>query len=601
MKLLQRETVNKAGVKAEIDAVCRDLLTESVHEYISTPVVMVIYLGEESYRVVNASLRDAFTTSFKVEPSVYEITLEDSCAGPEVIYERITEQIAEAANNGKNYEDTRFVFVSVMDDPIFESNAESLAEGIRGAFEELSNVSVSTKKTSFYGIFRQARRKATRNTSFAFVNAGKDLWRSIYHMEVPFFAKEINLYTQLIAIHCIGEDYTMVQDPASAEYAWRSLSLKQLKLPELLITRVLREIYARQMNGKNINYDEWTENIGTELENLFDQLLSQPEHGYEQFIPLNFRPEEPVQEVRTGLFGRSRQQEVKPSFHGDVIKDEVSLDRLLQELLGDISLTEEECDDMLETITSSATSIDNDHNRISQFVREYLTHQISEVRARAENLRSRNQRGGAEADSVTALLAQTYQRKKELMVLQKKAEILEFLVQQLSSGNTMSRIVSDIYKKNKECTDILDELSKNQYGGTLEHVSVSGLPAFRVNQTVHAILKGMENSKLYEIINNEEAILQQLERFLAASTNAIGGPKEHNLGEINGVYNQLENIQRELLMTPNQAVNPKVSELVKKFSSLSIKTGSLYRENTFYIISYRNYTSDRYIYRYREE
>ena len=58
--------ITNAGVRSEIDAVCKDLLMENVDEYISAPVILTFFLGEETYDVVNASLKDAFTTSFKL-------------------------------------------------------------------------------------------------------------------------------------------------------------------------------------------------------------------------------------------------------------------------------------------------------------------------------------------------------------------------------------------------------------------------------------------------------------------------------------------------------------------------------------------------------
>ena len=74
---------------------------------------------------------------------------------------------------------------------------------------------------------------------------------------------------------------------------------------------------------------------------------------------------------------------------------------------------------------------------------------------------------------------------------------------------------------------------------------------------------------------------------------------KHNLGEINGVYNKIEPVVSVLLMIPSLGDNPDIAEMAGRFGGLYIKTGDLYRENTFYIISSREYSSDKYIVRYK--
>src|SRR5699024_10277313 len=99
--------ITNAGVRSEIDAVCKDLLMENVDEYISALVILTFFLGEETYDVVNASLKDAFTTSFKIVPNVYDICIPDAKIDSAFITDKVVDSIRSLYDQGKDYSDLR--------------------------------------------------------------------------------------------------------------------------------------------------------------------------------------------------------------------------------------------------------------------------------------------------------------------------------------------------------------------------------------------------------------------------------------------------------------------------------------------------------------
>lgn len=592
--------IMNTAIKNEIDTVCRDLLMENVGEYISAPVILALFLGGETYDVVNASLKDAFTTSFKIGPNVYDICIPDAGTDSNFIVEKTVDAIRSLYDQGKDYSDLRIVFIGLMDDPFFNEESPALVSAVRDALVQLSNYGISSmNQTSFYGLFRQSKMRDTDyRYAFAFVNAGKDIWQNINHIEAAIFARDMRLHAQLMAINILSDTYSMHQEAGGAEYRWKSLYLHYLKMPELIVTRVLREIYAGQVSGRNLDYEKWGENIKEELNKMLGQLYEKPEYDCEQYIPLCFYdyPEERPAEGR-GLFGRKTAEACAPVYTR-IIMDKSSFDQLLEELYGAISLTEEDYEEIIEKIISSATSIDQDSNKISQFVSDTLKTMLDEYTARMENLKA-NARLAEENSSgqVNSYLKKVYETRTKIFLIKKKIQIVGELTVQLTSGVALPRAIREIIRKNKQYTDILDELSKNEYGGTLEHFNVPNLLEFKVNQPVVEILKEVDRNLLYQIMSDENIVHQKLQKFLGGVAANVAG--KHNLGEINGEYNQIEPVISALLMIPSLGRDSEIMEMVNRFGGLYIKTSELYRENTFYIISSREYASDKYIIRYK--
>lgn len=134
--------ITNAGVRSEIDAVCKDLLMENVDEYISAPVILTFFLGEETYDVVNASLKDAFTTSFKIVPNVYDICIPDAKIDSVFITDKVVDSIRSLYDQGKDYSDLRIAFIGLMDAPFFDESSLGLIATIRESLALLSDYGI---------------------------------------------------------------------------------------------------------------------------------------------------------------------------------------------------------------------------------------------------------------------------------------------------------------------------------------------------------------------------------------------------------------------------------------------------------------------------
>ncbi len=594
---MNKEQITNAAIRCEIDAVCNDLLMETVDEYINAPVILALFLGQETYDVVSASLKDAFTTSFKIEPHVFEICLSDTEIGSGKITEQVVDAIRFLYEQGKDYSDLRIAVIGLMDDPFFSADSPEMADCIGESLVQLGNYGVGVTKTAFYGLFRQSRMNGTNyQYAFDFVKRGKEIWKNIYHIEIAIFARDVHLYTQLIAVNIISDSYTMVQQ-AGEDYHWKSLYLHYLKVPELIITRTLREIYAAQVSGRNLDYEKWGKGIREELNRMLDGLYDRPEYDCEQYIPLCYceSPEKDGVEKKKGFLRRTRGTE--PTTFGRVILNPGSFESLLNELYGKVRL-DEEYDQIIEAIVSSATSVDQDTGKIARFILDTLDSLVDEYGMRLDNLKARvRQEDGISVGHTSDYLKQAYQTEKKLYLLRKKTEIIQELTRRISSGSTLSRVIREVIRKNREYTNVLDELSKNEYGGNLEHFAVSSLPEFKVNQPAGEILKELDKEMLRGIIGDKDIVHQKLRTFLAGVSTTVAN--KHNLGEINGIYNRIEPVTSVLLMTPSLGLDPEIVAMTGGTGAMYIRTGDLYRENTFYIISGREYLSDQYIVRYK--
>jgi len=144
-------------MKTDIDALCKDLMMDKLDGFVSVPVVLMVYLGEETYQVANASIKDAFATSFKIEPNVYDIKIDNNSISSGELLQKIIDAITAHKSLGKTCDDIRISFVSLMDDSFYQNADEQLVANVRTALGDFQNFKLGTPQVSFYGIFRQSK------------------------------------------------------------------------------------------------------------------------------------------------------------------------------------------------------------------------------------------------------------------------------------------------------------------------------------------------------------------------------------------------------------------------------------------------------------
>ena len=92
----------KSLMKAEINKVCDSLLmSHDMGGHISVPTILICYIGEETQRIANASLQDAFASSFKRSIPVYDFTISSSEETIEEIQAKMILSIQKMMDEGK--------------------------------------------------------------------------------------------------------------------------------------------------------------------------------------------------------------------------------------------------------------------------------------------------------------------------------------------------------------------------------------------------------------------------------------------------------------------------------------------------------------------
>lgn len=176
-------------------------------------------------------------------------------------------------------------------------------------------------------------------------------------------------------------------------------------------------------------------------------------------------------------------------------------------------------------------------------------------------------------------LKREYQDKKEKFLVQEKIRLLRE-IKKLLKEQGLNSILESIRKENDDYQNVLRELS-GEYGGTPEQQTVPNVSEqITVNEPVEFVLR-----KLQMDLNILDA--EMLRQFLNRVTEIM--PHKHLLGRINDQYRDLEEITVKLLLQPEMIGNPTIVGIINNWP---VSTNALYRNNTFYVISSRRYTSE---------
>lgn len=590
------EMESKENIKKEINLFCNKISNSKYTGYINVPVVIVIYLGQESYDRVNASLKDAFTTSFSMIPSLYELQI-DSTTSKNMFVRMIKDIIIEVSSKGKSYQDIKTVFISMMDDPFYNHESLKIIDELKGAFEELESLDLDLTKKAFYGLFDQNKMKENYYAAFSFVEKGKKIWENIFHIEIPFVDQIITKQTQLIALNLIRDDYTMIQDSLTG-YKWTSLYLHYLKITEFITCRLLREIYGRQIDVKQIDTDSWDKSVNLVLDDLFNHILKVNISDSYQYVPLKYQEPIPTKTKKGFSILKRKNHEIQPIYN-NVLKDENVIKNLVSQLYNNIFINDESYHRIIERIISTSTAIDPNSSTMGKQIISILTKRIENIDNQLFQLNEKTYFDSNIKD-VNKYLNDEYLFYQKINILNKEKEIIEEIIKNISNDTILKQITNEIVTQNRNYANILDELTLSEYGGTLEPLYVQNLSAFKVNQSVEEVLMEIDINFINDIINNNQSITERLELFLNHTLlNEV--PYKHNLGMINKNFSNIQPIVSYLLLTPNLNNNQDINELTRNYENLLKVYNDIYRDNSFFVISTRSYDSDQYIINYKRE
>ncbi|MFQ6792146.1 MAG: hypothetical protein ACLRT4_05125 [Thomasclavelia sp.] len=583
---------NKEIIKKDINAFCNELYSLEYSGYVNTPVVIVVYLGDESYQQVNASLKDAFTTSFSNAPSLKEIVINQAILKDEIVNE-IKNAIMEIANQGKSYNDIRIAFITLMNDVFYDQNSITIVDNLKEGFKELEYLGLNLSKKALYGLFNQNQMNHNYQNAFKFVEAGKEIWKNIFHIEIPFVDTNLTRQAQLIALNLIRDDYNMKQTDNEG-YCWTSLYLHYLRISEFITCRLLREIYGKQIDSRFIDSETFEVNVNQVLDKLFGDMLVVNERNSYQYVPLNYQAPEAPKKKGFLLFKKNTPEKI---FYNKVLKDENVVKNLVDQLYENIAIDDHQYQEIIKQIISSSTSIDCDPSKIGKQIVQVLTSRIEKIDQNIFKL-SGKKVIDSNLENVDRYLSDEYNYHQQIIVLNKEKDILKQIIKNISNDSVLKQIINEIVKKNHFYANILDELTLSEYGGTLEVLNVQNLPSFSVNLSVKEILNNIDKQFVNDIINNNQSLSQRLKLFLNHTVlNDVS--YKHSLGIINRNFTDIKDVFSYLLLPASLSTNQDINNLVQNYDNLLKNVNDLYRDNSFFIISTRSYDSDQYIVNYK--
>lgn len=580
----------KTTIKHDINLFCKDLLNVNDNQMINNPVIIAIYLGQESEESVNASLKDAFTSSFSIDPEYSDICINTPHIDSQYLLGEMMDKITALAEQGKNYNDLRFIFIGLMHDSFFNQIDSSFVDVLKDALNQLEDMNISTTQTAFYGLFNQKKLKANYKNAFNFVNNAKKLIRNIYHIEVPFTAKDYHHQAQLIALHSISNNYSMIQTKQD-EYQWDSIALHSLRIPEFFTASVLHDIYRRQLDDREIDLSEWKDNIKKVLAKHFSMIINDYFTNCFQYVPLVYVEPQPKKKV--GFFSFRKQEEADEVYR-NVLLDANEMKVLCDDVYGELHVQDEQYNQILEEMICSSTSVAKDGDKVEEILVQMLNDEKNELEYSLNTLSQVNSEHIVE---VNRYLKEKFENEKTRAIYKKKIQIVQGLIEKIQQDETVNHLIKDIIEKNNAYTLILKELCINEYGGIMDEVVTQNLPTFMVNLSVKHILEKIDRKEITKLINDQHMMINRLDAFLHRTIHV--DIKSHNLGQLNENYNNIQPIQYKFLMTPSLENSGLYRTVLNNHSNLIKDINELYRENTFFVISRRPYDSEHYIIRYQ--
>ena len=580
--------MDKSKIRSQINNFCKKSLIDG-RLIGAKPAILPIFLGKETEQTVNASLKDAFAGIFQTELDTFDIGISDAEVDAEQLFQQVVAQLRRAQNAGAGTDNFKVPIIALMDETFFQEESLPLTETIRTVFQRLENNRLAGK-VAFYGVFRQSEKEGTNyQNAFAFVNAGKDIWRNIYHIEVSLLDSDIQMYAQLIAVHLISNEDEMEQ-PEGEHYSWKSVYAHCLRMPELQVTRNLNAIYKQQIQEQQTwseeNKRQWVLQFKDQLQKELTCLYDRQEYdaGYEQYLPISLKCErtaaglERRPRFKLSNFLRSQGMGEQHSIHVNVIEETISYKQLLEEISKSIRVHRTDCKELLKSIITSYESVNMKRDIMEQCIGKALEDMEGAYKKQLASQKNQNLEIKNETD-LEKYLKREYQDKKEKFLVQEKIRLLRE-IKKLLKEQGLNSILESIRKENDDYQNVLRELS-GEYGGTPEQQTVPNVSEqITVNEPVEFVLR-----KLQMDLNILDA--EMLRQFLNRVTEIM--PHKHLLGRINDQYRDLEEITVKLLLQPEMIGNPTIVGIINNWP---VSTNALYRNNTFYVISSRRYTSE---------
>ncbi|WP_304960392.1 hypothetical protein [Thomasclavelia cocleata] len=565
------------------------------------PIIICIYIGDSTYQELSKEMHDTFISSFNLKPIFSEIQYDNS-QFVKLKFE-LKQQIKSIGEQvDLNSSNIYIVFCGLMHDPIYkEINYEECINSIENAINGINNLNIILNKISFYGIFSQDYTDIDYKCAYDFIMKGKKVFKSIYHLEKPFYQNDYSKICRTIASNMILDKFDMNQD--SDDYCWKSIVLHELRTVELVLCKLLLQSYEDQisdneMYDENIDlFNELRGNLDKQLNNLFPYKDS----SIVLYLPLKYHTKQKRKKTfKNLLFGENDEEY---SFN-DALIDASQIEKFVYDTVNNKELSLSDYENFIRQLISALSVIHKDTSLLQNLLFKVIDNTIvteQELFKQMENYID---------DSLSNYLKKMYQIEFNKQLSKKKINFLEKIKKLIKNSQSedmisecinLNNIIKDLVNQNNLIRNSLVDLIRNDFGGNLlvEETKFEITINTHLNEDIKNIFLDLDINQLKYYLNQEDLFNRALERFISNSLK--DAVSLHNIGRVENGVEDLENIQMFLLLNPNNKISNQTRKMINENQNLIIDEGYMYQHNSFQIISIRKYKTHLGISNYKSK
>ncbi|MCD7884709.1 MAG: hypothetical protein LUI87_13545 [Lachnospiraceae bacterium] len=472
-------SMQRASIKNQIDVFCSSIFApyiETGELNWSLPILIPVFLGNKSKELLMSEIVEASTTILTVQPIIRPVYIDiDGFRNADSFYDQLVSIYDDLRKRGIFEGGNRpleISYISIMHDPYLnEMESVNSLKLIRKKVEILRSQGISILNSNFYGIFdrQQIREIYNYRGAFSFVREGKQcgLWGQIFHLEKNAFEDTYEKECRAIIARMIY-DYLFQDGMGGFEqesdfnhYAWRSLGLEELKIPEQMVCNILINGFRQQLRETPIDQtalDNFSKELGKLLANQIKECCSIMKcDKLSVYIPQRL-------ENYDKQSGRKKSRLNEDSFENRILSSS-ALDTLTLELLKPAreifcDLTSNEVKNIFLQALSAFYYLDVDTKRMAEQIRQKLLSTVDDLERASRKINL-----SPDVDSMDEYRMEAFSNCAENKVFQLAAELLLSYYDNPAFVETMKDILDSVKQDNQELMEILDGLRIGQYGG----------------------------------------------------------------------------------------------------------------------------------------
>lgn len=587
--------INKKVIKNQINDFCLDLYGQMGQEAAigNTPISILIYLGEESFKILNEEMKEAFSSMLNIRPVMKPIVLEGTQGNEKSLRQELEKVIEELNEQGHLIRGAairiNLSFLSLMHDKVFEKvNAEESIHSIKGELKRMEEYGVSFSDIAFYGIFDQRKNEENYEKVFGYLSVGDpdeiDIWKKVFHLEKAFYADTYETECRAVAMHILKgimfpNSYGAMkaisnQNNELNDYIWYSLGLDEMKIPEQMICNMLITAYGKQFVANQMR-DSQMRRFEAELQRTILEHVEETCDIFRykkmmDYLPLRAVNDPDESSQRKFVLFKSKEKTRKVPCTG-LILDEKAIESIFSDYLKQYKAEmydDEKIVRMLEKVLGVFETVDSTPQRMATTILQSVQMVKNDLEHRANSLPTITEETNFEYYC---------QQLFEYYSIKKKYECAASVLSGCQTEHFKNAIIdmlNELKQDNSKLIRILDELRVNQYGGTAELNLPVLTEEFEIslNDSVASACKKIQPTVLDSLLMDKTLIQNNMKVFMTRAQN--NAETRNAIGRIYQGHNITSTIDYELL-----------SNVEVGTTGIKVQTGSMFRNNTLQMIS----------------